>query len=760
MGGDRRRVATRILGACALALGLLGQTLAAGGPSALAAGGAVELQIAGRAVVFAGAVHEGAIYLSQNGYALINPGFDFQTGTETSGLGSTPDIELQTGGATPYAVAGKLAVVPATDVLGALGSGQSVAPVASEELVVQDSAGHYVLVRIVKVTADVLTFTYVFGTAGGQAAAVGATVRVLGHTLAFPGPTLQGKVVLEGQGEVSVSPGFDFETGLQVNTQREAAGLAVSVSGGGQTTLTGDLTALNARGQATAWPAPASAVPADGDAYLLVDGAGNYVLVQVTAVGATAVSFTYRRLPARDLAVLPGARVTLRVDGASATFSGPVREGQIVASSGGNTLIDPGYDLSAGQEVEGLNASPDIALRSDPQGVYLYGDAATLAQLAAGQAPGEGSVPVTPFTRFVVVDASGQYVLVGVQAVSPQAVSFAYEIQTAGQSAVLSPPDPASVAAVPVPKGPGAIIYSAYATRSAAVLQDLDPASTTQIAKTALALLNTEELALGPNRIWPFADANASQEPELSPDGRWLATVDGGLIQVRSAAGPVRTIAANGNVMDGAQPRIAWSPDSRYLAYTGLASGQGYETGGALWVIDPSTGKSRLLVNPLTVHATVLDVAWLPHDRLVFSTASTFYEVSADWQSAQPLPVRMGTIGQDGRFAASPDGKLLAWVARDAAGHYQVVVATVDGRQRVQFTHTHWDNWSPVFSPDSTTVVCVSHTGSAPGGELLAFTLNGKQSGFVPVPGAKTPIQHVFNLVQWFGEGAATAWKG
>lgn len=202
-------------------------------------------------------------------------------------------------------------MVATAHVLPALPNGQLVAPTASGVLVVQDSKGRHVLVRIEKVRADVLTFACAFGTVAGRTTSVAALARVLGRTLPFPAPAPYGQVVRETQGDVSVSAGFDFETGQRVDTRRGTAGLAVCVASDGQTTTAGHLSALDARGEVSAWPALASPVPVEGTACRLVDRAGNCVLLQVTAVIATAVAITYRRLAARDVAVLPGGPVTL-----------------------------------------------------------------------------------------------------------------------------------------------------------------------------------------------------------------------------------------------------------------------------------------------------------------------------------------------------------------------------------------------------------------------------------------------------------------
>ena len=57
-------------------------------------------------------------------------------------------------------------------------------------------------------------------------------------------------------------------------------------------------------------------------------------------------------------------------------------------------------------------------------------------------------------------------------------------------------------------------------------------------------------------------------------------------------------------------------------------------------------------------------------------------------------------------------------------------------------------------------MVYVANTGTAPGGELWAFTVNGKQSGYLKAPGSNAPINHVFDIEQWYGSGSAAAWKG
>ena len=56
----------------------------------------------------------------------------------------------------------------------------------------------------------------------------------------------------------------------------------------------------------------------------------------------------------------------------------------------------------------------------------------------------------------------------------------------------------------------------------------------------------------------------------------------------------------------------------------------------------------------------------------------------------------------------SPDGKLLTYEVRDAAGHLQVAISKSNGKGYQQLTHGGGDSRDPSFSPDGTRIVYVS----------------------------------------------------
>jgi TolB protein len=60
----------------------------------------------------------------------------------------------------------------------------------------------------------------------------------------------------------------------------------------------------------------------------------------------------------------------------------------------------------------------------------------------------------------------------------------------------------------------------------------------------------------------------------------------------------------------------------------------------------------------------------------------------------------IGSLGDEGQIALSPDGSRLAFNHRDDNGFYQLFIADLDGSNRVQLTDLPAHNFGPSFSPD------------------------------------------------------------
>jgi hypothetical protein len=284
----------RVLGSVAAALAVIALSV-----TAAAAPTTTVVRLSGRSITFGPTFRQGTIYLERGGEVFENPGFAFETGAETSGIGATGDLSIQTGAGRPYGLSGDLALLTGPGGSAPALAERTVQPTAGQWLVVLDALGRYVLVRIEQVAPQSLTFAYAFGeVAGAPSAALPRRIGVPGYAFAFPDRQYAGQVQLAQGGEVAVAAGFDFERDGQVNALQASPGLTVTPAAGGGLAVRADLVTVQ-NDAVRAWPQPASVAAATGAEYLLVDPAGNYVLLRITAVAPQSVRFAYRLLPYR-----------------------------------------------------------------------------------------------------------------------------------------------------------------------------------------------------------------------------------------------------------------------------------------------------------------------------------------------------------------------------------------------------------------------------------------------------------------------------
>jgi hypothetical protein len=153
--------------------------------------------------------------------------------------------------------------------------------------------------------------------------------------------------------------------------------------------------------------------------------------------------------------------------------------------------------------------------------------------------------------------------------------------------------------------------------------------------------------------IW-VADADGTHrralgtgaEPLLSPDGRFVAAVDGGGVRIfPTGPGPVLNPFTSSAVV--AQP-LAWSPDSRYLAVSLLdvAGPLGIGASG-LAVLDTRTGSA-----PTIAHGFVSGASFAPaaSNRLVYDlSGSRLAGAAVNLFRAKPDGTDIGQLTRNGR---------------------------------------------------------------------------------------------------------------
>ena len=225
-------------------------------------------------------------------------------------------------------------------------------------------------------------------------------------------------------------------------------------------------------------------------------------------------------------------------------------------------------------------------------------------------------------------------------------------------------------------------------------------------------------------------------EPQLSPDGRWIAyqvrTTDydadvvTGEIVVRSLTGE-----SLWTIVGGSSPR--WSPDGRTLAYSGSGEGRS-----GLWLYDLASGGSRFLTEVHTTdhflgHQARKNFEWSPdgrfiafvgaeppgpepvsdvrvYKRILYKTRTSFSDDRlthvwiVDVQSSRVRVLTPGTFDEHS-ISWSPDGGRIAFVSNhseDPDANYSDDLWTVDvsSGEVTRVTDTEAAEFSPRWSPD------------------------------------------------------------
>jgi hypothetical protein len=151
------------------------------------------------------------------------------------------------------------------------------------------------------------------------------------------------------------------------------------------------------------------------------------------------------------------------------------------------------------------------------------------------------------------------------------------------------------------------------------------------------------------------------------------------------------------NARGSSAQRPAWSPDGKWLAFIGLAEGQGAH----VLVLDPLTRAQRELTSVPVMPWSAL--SWSPDSqRLAFAAERGaevwIYAVGLDGGEPQPLVEGFSP-------AWSRDGSRLAFGSQ-RTGQLEIFSARADGADVRQLTSTtsqvtrRTGSWSPVWSPD------------------------------------------------------------
>ncbi|MDA8333719.1 MAG: copper amine oxidase N-terminal domain-containing protein [Peptococcaceae bacterium] len=248
---------------------------------------------------FSGQTATGSIVTSGGGYDLINPGFNFSSGQETSGWSGNPDLSFGTDSNNEPALSGNVTVLPQSGALSAAPTQATVTVAVGDQLLVLTGGGSYYLVDVTAASPESVAFTYQAGTVQPVATQqptqqptqqTSISVSVGGRTVNFAGALATGTASVTGGG-------FSFQSGQE--TPGANGDISVSTDSGGQLVLSGIFAVMNQAGDGSY----TSDVPgrqtgaissADDSADLIFQsGNGDYVFVELANVSPDSVQFSY-----------------------------------------------------------------------------------------------------------------------------------------------------------------------------------------------------------------------------------------------------------------------------------------------------------------------------------------------------------------------------------------------------------------------------------------------------------------------------------
>ena len=221
-------------------------------------------------------------------------------------------------------------------------------------------------------------------------------------------------------------------------------------------------------------------------------------------------------------------------------------------------------------------------------------------------------------------------------------------------------------------------------------IQAFDGSAKRQLARTAYSVRGAE---VSPDGKWVafLADAELRSDSLVEHERDSLAFLpydakrdeaprnDVDIFVVSTDGGAPRRIAR----WMGAESDLAWSPDSRRLAFVGRTT----RTASArVYLVDASGGTpEQLLASSFRYEPNQLE--WLPDGRLVFSAdvggSSGLFRL--DPATSQPIPLLGGRRKMSG-FTFDAGGKRVAFVATSMARPTELYVADADGRNERRLT--------------------------------------------------------------------------